>query len=349
MIEQISPHWRSLTERLECALLKSPQDSALRQALSAVQRQLTASAEENTVLPYETDDPLGSAFYTANPECGEKGTGNARIIHQYKNRCLFITTGHCFARCRYCFRRKSPALDYPFASPAEIDELCTYIKTHGEVREVLLSGGDPLTASDTQLKALFSALRSCRTDLLIRVCTRAPVFAPERFTPHLLALLKAHKPLWLIPHINHSAEFSPRFAPEAYGALSALAQNGIPMQSQTVLLRGINDKLDILADLFHKLTLLGIKPGYLFQGDLAPGTSHFRVPVGDGLRLYEKLRGELSGLSLPVYAVDIPGGGGKFNLLQLEPDCPDIKVQKNEKAYVFTDKRGVSYEYPLTS
>lgn len=351
MTEQISSHWRSLTERLERAvahsLVNSPQNSVLEQALDALRAQLVPSDKENIVLPYESDDPLGAASYTARTGCDKNPEHKHRIIHQYKNRCLFITTGHCFARCRYCFRRKSSALDYPFASDAEIDELCTYIKTHAEVKEVLLSGGDPLTASDAQLKALLGALRSCRTDLLIRVCTRAPVFAPERFTPRLLALLKAHKPLWLIPHINHSVEFSPDFAPEAHTALSVLAENGIPMQSQTVLLRGINDRLDVLADLFHKLTLMGIKPGYLFQGDLAPGTAHFRVPIDEGLRLYEKLRAELSGLSLPVYAVDIPGGGGKFNLLRLDSSCADMQVQKKEKAYVFTDKRKLVYEYPL--
>lgn len=380
MTEQISPHWRTVTERIELAsklavkhavspvlesacgqtqerfFFDSPQFSPLGQALYALQRQVTFSDKENAVLPYESDDPLGSVFYTACRECDKNAEDkNAqhknRIIHQYKNRCLFITTGHCFARCRYCFRRRSSALDYPFASAAEIDELCTYIKTHSEVREVLLSGGDPLTGFDTQLKALLHALRSSRSDLLIRVCTRAPVFAPERFTPALISLLKAHKPLWLIPHINHAAEFSVRFAPEAYGALSALAENGIPMQSQTVLLRGINDSVDVLADLFDKLTLLGIKPGYLFQGDLAPGTSHFRVPIDEGLQLYEKLRTELSGLSLPVYAVDIPGGGGKFNLLRLESGstnavCADIQVQKTEKAYIFTDKRGKIRTYP---
>ena len=363
MTEQISPHWRTVTERIEYAVKQAIKHAAVQacepaceQALNALQKQVTALDKENTVLPYESDDPLGSAFYTACRECDKNAEDkNAqhknRIIHQYKNRCLFITTGHCFARCRYCFRRKSPALDYPFASAAEIDELCAYIKIHSEVREILLSGGDPLTGTDTQLKALLHALRSCRSDLLIRVCTRAPVFAPERFTSALISLLKAHKPLWLIPHINHSAEFSVRFAPEAYEVLSALAENGIPMQSQTVLLRGINDSVDVLADLFHKLTLLGIKPGYLFQGDLAPGTSHLRVPIDEGLRLYEQLRAELSGLSLPVYAVDIPGGGGKFNLLRLESVCTntartDIQVQKTEKAYIFTDKSGKSRTYP---
>ncbi|MGI5173772.1 radical SAM protein [Treponema sp. OMZ 840] len=356
MIEQISPHWRSVMERLEAALehalFKSPQDSKPGQALNALRKQLAASNKENIVLPYENDDPLGSALYSVHAECGKNtehknGQYKNRIIHQYKNRCLFVTTGRCFARCRYCFRRNSSALDYPFASAAQIDELCAYIGAHSEVREVLLSGGDPLTGSDTQLEALLGALRSCRADLLIRVCTRAPVFAPERFTPRLLALLKAYKPLWLIPHINHAAEFSPDFAPEAHAALSALAENGIPMQSQTVLLRGINDNLSVLSDLFTELTLLGIKPGYLFQGDLAPGTSHFRVPIDEGLKLYEQLRAELSGLSTPVYSVDIPGGGGKFNLLQLHSRFSDMRVETSKNAYIFRDNRGFCYRYPI--
>lgn len=171
-------------------------------------------------------------------------------------------------------------------------------------------------------------MRSARKDVLIRVCTRAPVFAPERFTPHLKALLKSFKPLWIIPHINHSAEFSPQFSPESYRVLNDLIDCGIPMQSQTVLLRGVNNNIEELVSLFQGLTEIGIKPGYLFQGDLAPGTAHFRVPIDEGIKLYERLRYELSGLSLPVYAVDIPGGGGKFNLLNLDPAAAGVCAER---------------------
>ena len=134
---------------------------------------------------------------------------------------------------------------------------------------------------------------------MIRLCTRAPVFAPELFTEELLNLLKKTKPLWLIPHINHPAELGK----EQTNALNACIEAGIPIQSQTVLLKGVNDNEKTLIKLFHKLTCMGIKPGYLFQGDLAPGTAHFRVPIDEGIKLYENLRYELSGLSLPVYSV----------------------------------------------
>ena len=368
MDERVSPHWRTVIERLACAVRNAApgeahcakdgacsvpaETSDLEQALNALVRQVTFSDKEKTVAATETDDPLAAGRYVVRPlhrrtaPVGTRVQTPARIVHQYKNRCLFLTTGACFARCRYCFRRKSPALDYSFATQTETAELAAYLQMHGEIREVLLSGGDPLTASDAQLETLLSAVREKRPDVLIRLCTRAPVFAPERFTACTVSLLKRFKPLWLIPHINHAAEFSPRFSPEAYAALAALVENGIPMQSQTVLLRGVNDSVEVLADLFHKLTLLGVKPGYLFQGDLAPGTSHMRVGIEKGIALYEKLRTELSGLSLPVYAVDIPGGGGKFNLLQLNPALFETSVRRAENSYVFTVK-GVQYEYPV--
>ncbi len=342
MTEQISHHWRSVTERLTAA-----QGVWAQHALSALTKQVAPSPDEQTVLPYENADPLGASLYMPAASGGKKaGTSNERLIHQYKNRCLFLSTGKCFCRCRYCFRRESSVLNYSFASAQDIGFLCDYIAEHTEVRELLVSGGDPLTGTDRQLEALFSTVRSARKDVLIRVCTRAPVFAPERFTPHLKALLKSFKPLWIIPHINHSAEFSPQFSPESYRVLNDLIDCGIPMQSQTVLLRGVNNNIEELVSLFQGLTEIGIKPGYLFQGDLAPGTAHFRVPIDEGIKLYERLRYELSGLSLPVYAVDIPGGGGKFNLLNLNPAAAGVCAEKTEHAYVFKTERNVSYAYP---
>ncbi|WP_314849166.1 radical SAM protein [Treponema lecithinolyticum] len=340
MTEHISPYWRSVMERL-----KNDGSEKARAALAALSAQVCAKAAEMHILPYENADPLGAASYAVHG--GKNACKGSRLVHQYKNRCLFLTVGSCFAHCRYCFRRESPVLNYPFASPKEIEDACSYIASHSEIQEILISGGDPLTVSDRQLERLFSALKDVRPSLLIRVCTRSPVFAPERFTPSLIALLQKFRPLWLIPHINHSAEFCERWSFEARRVLETLVQSGIPMQSQTVLLRGVNNTVDALCDLFYNLTLIGIKPGYLFQGDLAPGTAHFRVPIDEGVRLYERVRSELSGLSTPVYAVDIPSGGGKINLLQLDPELLNVKIERGEHTYIFTDSSGERREYPI--
>jgi lysine 2,3-aminomutase len=345
--ELISPQVKLIISRAE-----SCGDSA---AAESLRRQFVPSDEENNVLPCELPDPLGAAKYQVTP----------RLVHQYKNRVLLLTTGHCFSNCRYCFRRCSPAKQGSFITKSELDEVCVYIEQHPEVQEVLLSGGDCLTGSDDQLFSVIDRLRrshraavktnvaaSRRSEsffdsLLIRICTRAPVFAPERITPQLVKMFRENRPLWVIPHIDTPAEISERYAPETVSALRALLDAGIPVQSQTVLLRGVNDHVEILAELFHNLTSLGVKPGYLFQGDLVPGTSHFRVPVQDGIRLYESLRKELSGLSTPVYAVDLPGGGGKVNLLQADGDLLRIKTRRTDTQYEFTDDRNNTWRYPL--
>ena len=211
---------------------------------------------------------------------------------------------------------------------------------------MLLTGGDPLTASLSQLEKLFSELRKANSSVLIRVGTRAPVFNPGIFTEDLFSLLQSFKPLWLIPHINHPAEISRVYSPETYGVLDTAINRGIPVQSQTVLLKGVNDAVDVLHCLFHELTCIGVKPGYLFQCDMVPGTSHLRVPVEEGFLLYQNLKKELSGLSTPVYAVDLPGGGGKFNLLQLNPEMQEIKVTANKEFYVFQKADGSQWQYP---
>ena len=183
-------------------------------------------------------------------------------------------------------------------------------------------------------------MRKARPNILIRLGTRAPVFAPERFTPELIALLKRFKPLWVIPHINHPAEISERWSPESYKCLYNIVDSGVPAQSQTVLLRGINDSVPVLAELFEKLVKIGVKPGYLFQGDLAKGTGHFRVPLDEGVKLYNALKKELSGLSLPVYAVDLPGGGGKVNI-------PATRFVRDGDNWKYTDASGKSWFYPV--
>ena len=283
----------------------------------------------------ELDDPLGAEHHKVTKH----------LVHQYKNRVLFLTTSNCLGYCRYCFRKNFTSSNNDFVGEEELSEICRYLASHGEIQEILFSGGDPLALSDEKLENLILKIRKARPDILIRICTRALFYNPERFTESLLSLLKKSKPLWVIPHINHFYEIDKEISPVSVEKINEILESGISMQSQTVLLHGINDDVETLATLFENLTKLGIKPGYLFQTDLAKGTAHFRVPMERATKLYSMLRLELSGLSLPVFAVDLPGGGGKFNLLQLPESLQDCQVRLTDTHYEFTKSSG-KYFYP---
>ena len=272
------------------------------EAAAALRREVYPSQDEGAVLPAETSDPLGEARYAVLP----------RLVHQYKSRVLLLSTPRCIGYCRYCFRRSfaSQQAEGGLIAGDELEEACRYIASHPEIEEALVSGGDPLSAPFEALQGLLARLRQIRPQLVLRLCTRAPVFAPELFTEKRVAALRALRPLWLIPHINHPAELGP----EQRECLSRFVEAGIPVFSQTVLLQGVNDSVPCLRTLFAALVRVGVKPGYLFQCDLAPGTGHFRVPLTKALALWRELAHELSGLTRPAFAVDLPAGGGKFPL-----------------------------------
>lgn len=343
--EFIPPHIKKILGRLKDSTQENRKSTAfeagtdkvsLEQWYKAIERQFVFSPEEKKVFPWELADPLGAHRYQKT----------SRLVHQYKNRALILTTAGCFGFCRFCFRRAFTGGTTGWINQEETDEVCRYISAHPEIQEVLLTGGDPLTASLPQLEKLFVELRKANPKVLIRIGTRAPVFNPGIFTENLFSLLQSFKPLWLIPHINHPAEISKVFSPETYAVLDTAVNCGIPVQSQTVLLKGVNDSVEVLHRLFHELTCIGVKPGYLFQCDMVPGTSHLRVPVDEGFLLYQELKKELSGLSTPVYAVDLPGGGGKFNLLQLNPELQETKVTANNEFYIFKKADGSQWQYP---
>lgn len=332
----VSAYMKTLLSRLEAAEGKTAQEWH-----TALARQLFPSQEEELILPYELPDPLGAGHHQATK----------RMVHQYKNRVLVLTTSSCFAHCRYCFRKNFIAQacsggHYGWPDSQELSEMCQYLEAHLEVQEILLSGGDPMTAPLEKLEELIQAFRKARPGVLIRLCTRSTVFYPKLFTPQLVEQLRALRPLWVIPHVNHPVEISEEYAPESRQALCRLVDAGIPVQSQTVLLRGVNDNVATLSQLFHQLSVLGVKPGYLFQCDMVAGTSHLRVPVEEGVMLYHQLRQELSGLSCPVYAVDLPGGGGKFNLLELDSTLNPTQVERLEECYQFTKADGSVWKYP---
>ncbi len=325
-------------KRIRSLLEKDASTSVLaKDYLFAFDAQLQASEHEGIVFPEETSDPLGAKKYHVTE----------RLIHQYKNRVLLLSTGLCFAYCRFCFRKNFTGKEAGWISEDEIEKACSYIAGHPEVKEILISGGDPLLASNERLAFLLEAIRSASPNILIRLGTRSLFFAPERFTASTIELLQSFAPLWIIPHINHPLEISEDYTPEVLSAIAKIRSAGIPMQSQTVLLKGVNDSLSILEELFHSLTCLGIKPGYLFQLDLAQGTSHFRLPIEKSLALYAALKKELSGLSCPIFSVDLPGGGGKLNLEGLMQKEIGICYTKTESSiFVENKKKDESWSYP---
>ncbi len=265
-----------------------------------IRRQFFPDPREGAPDPAALADPLGEALHRAAP----------RLVHQYRGRALLLAGGTCAGFCRHCFRRVWLGTRQPFIGGAELQPALAYLSAHPEIREILVSGGDPLTADDEALSALFEALRNARPAALLRLCTRAPLTDPQRITEGAIRLFRRYRPLRLVAHINHPREL----CEAAKSRLSACVEAGIPVHVQTVLLRGINDDPAVLAELFRACLDAGLTPYYLFQLDLAPGTRHFRVPLETGLALYRELAALISGLALPAYAVDLPGGGGKIRL-----------------------------------
>ncbi len=281
--------------------------------------------------PFELIDPLGSSRHEACP----------RLVHQYQDRVLLLVNGACPGYCRHCFRRTWISKPEGFITEKECGPVLAYLRGHPEIREILLSGGDPLAASDGQILRLLSLLKEAGRSLLLRIGSRVPVAAPGRITPALIDILCRFKPLRLVIHLNHPREL----APEVRQALVLAVQAGIPVHTQTVLLKGINDNAAVLASLFRESLSLGITPYYLLQGDLAPGTSHLRVNLRRGISLHRELKEYISGLGYPHYALDLPGGGGKIMLH--DGSIKDERDSPRGRVYILQDAQGQEYEYPL--
>jgi lysine 2,3-aminomutase len=282
-----------------------------------IRRQFFPDPRESAPDPLALDDPLGEARHRAAP----------RLIHQYPNRALLLAGGSCAGYCRHCFRRvwlSEPQGFIGNPGDQEADELApvlNYLRQHREIREILVSGGDPLVAEDGALASLFQKLRTgVPGTVALRLCTRVPITWPQRIGADTIAMLSRFRPLRMAIHLNHPRELSPA----SRTCLAAVVAAGIPVLVQTVLLRGINDDPNTLAALVRECQALSLIPYYLFQLDLAPGTAHFRVPLRRGLAIYRDLLsilakdppplGEKAAPATPVYAVDLPGGGGKIRL-----------------------------------
>ena len=311
------------------------------EAEDPIRRQFFPDPREAQSDPFALDDPLGEKLHSASK------AGAPRLVHQYKDRALLLAGGACAGYCRYCFRRVWLGTAPPFikindeaGNPGELKAVLAYLAAHPELKEILVSGGDPLTADNDRLEKLFSTLRQARPGIALRVCTRVPVTNPQRLCEKTIALLRQFRPLRLAIHLNHPREL----ALACRTRLDACVKAGIPALTQTVLLRGVNDNAMVLAELFKDCVDLGLSPYYLFQMDLAPGSAHFRVPLGEGLVIYRELEKLIPGTSLPAYAVDLPGGGGKIRLG--ENAISGEKATKTGQVYLLRDGNGKLWEYP---
>jgi len=248
----------------------------------------------------------------ADPLCEEHDSPVTGLVHRYPDRVLFLVSDYCATYCRYCTRSRMVGQGFGKRPKwRQWENAIAYIAGTPSVRDVLLSGGDPLTLSDENLEWLISRLRGIRHVELIRIGTKAPVVLPQRVTPALVRMLKKYHPLWMSIHFTHPDELTP----ETNQACERLANGGIPLGSQTVLLAGINDTVETIRRLVHGLIKIRVKPYYLYQCDPIKGSAHVRTSVDKGLEIIEGLRGHTTGYAVPTYVIDAPGGGGKIPLL----------------------------------
>ena len=297
-------------------------------AEQALRRTMIPVTDEYLHMPGEAEDPLGEDHDSPVPG----------IVHRYPDRVLFLVANSCASNCRYCTR--SRMVENPDSSSiffqSQWEQAICYIDAHPEVRDVLLSGGDPFTLSDEKLDWLLSRLRRIPHVEFVRIGTKVPVVMPQRVTSSLTRILKRFHPLWVSIHFTHPEELTP----ETVEACARLADAGIPLGSQTVLLSGINDTVETMKKLMHGLLRARVKPYYLYQCDPIVGSSHFRTPVQKGLEIIKGLRGHTTGYAVPSYVIDAPGGGGKIPLL------PDYYVGRDGDDLVMRNYQGLHFHYP---
>jgi len=256
--------------------------------------------------PAELDDCPGDK----DPLGEEKDAPVASIVHRYPDRLIFLVTHMCASYCRFCTRKRRVG-DQSRIDAQYIENGLDYIRSHRIIRDVLISGGDPFILTDAKLEYILKSLREIPHIEIIRIGTRIPCFLPQRITRHLAEMLKNFHPLYVNVHFNHPKEITE----EAAKALGLLADAGIPLGNQSVLLKGVNDEPGIMKALFQKLLQVRVKPYYLYQADFVEGTNHLRTTVEKGLAIMDSLRGWTSGLAVPTYVIDAPGGGGKVPVL----------------------------------
>lgn len=259
----------------------------------------------------------------------------SNLTHRYPDRVLFLISGKCAMYCRFCTRKRKVGTKI-IINNATINKGINYIKSHTQIRDVILSGGDPLMLTDIKLEEIIEKLRNIKHIEIIRIGTRIPCVLPQRITKKLCKMLKKYHPIYINTHFNHPDEITE----ESKKACEMLADNGIPLGNQTVLLKGINDSKEIINELMRKLLTLRVKPYYLYQADLCRGTSHFKTKVETGLEIISALRGYISGIAVPNYVIDAPHGGGKIII------SPENIVKTTNKGFILKNYQGKYYKYP---
>ncbi len=257
------------------------------------------------------------------------------ITHRYPDRCLFLTTSQCGIYCRFCTRKRKVG-DSSKISMKYIQDGLDYIAAHPEIRDVILSGGDPLMLTDFMLEKILKGLRAIPHVEIIRLGSKMPCVLPQRITPKLTAMLRRYHPIYVNTHFNHPWEVTA----EAKRACEMLADAGCPVGNQAVLMKGVNDDPDVIKELMQKLLAIRVRPYYLYMADVTKGANHFRTPIRVGLEIMDKLRGHTSGLAVPAFVVDAPGGGGKIPLL------PQYVLYHDEEKIVLRNYKYEVYEYP---
>jgi lysine 2,3-aminomutase len=257
------------------------------------------------------------------------------ITHRYPDRVLFLVTSQCSMYCRFCTRKRKVS-DSSKINSKWIQDGIDYIASHPEVRDVVLSGGDPLMVTDYVLERILASLRAIPHVEVIRLGTKMPCVLPQRITPKLCRMIRKYHPIYVNTHFNHPWECTP----EAEKACTMLADAGCPVGNQAVLMKGVNDDADVMLELHRKLLKMRVRPYYIYQADLTKGTNHFRTPVRKGLEIMDKLRGHTSGLAVPYYVIDAPGGGGKIPIL------PQYVLGRNGKDIILRNYKYEIFTYP---
>jgi lysine 2,3-aminomutase len=291
-----------------------------------IRRQVIPRIEETWDHQEEMADPCGEDSHMPVPG----------LVHRYPDRVLFLVTDRCASYCRYCTRSRVVSGAGEQELHTEFEAAYRYLESHPEIRDVLLSGGDALLLSDNRLEAMLKRLRSIPHIEFIRIGSRVPIFLPQRITPELCRMLAKYHPLWMSVHVNHPRELTS----EVKAALERLADHGVPLGNQSVLLRGVNDDPAVYKTLVQKLLRCRVRPYYLYQCDLIKGSSHLRTSVAKGIEIIEQLRGHTTGYAVPQFVIDAPGGGGKV------PINPDYLIHRDDGVTLVRNYENKVFAYP---
>lgn len=311
LLMAITPYWLSLIDTMR--------------PTCPIRRQCIPTSEEFEVSQNDMEDPCGE----------DKDSPVPGLVHRYPDRVLLLVTEKCAMYCRHCTRRRLVGSEAHLTSPQNFEKAYDYIRSNRRIRDVLISGGDPLMLPDETLEEILSSLRAIPNVEFIRLGTRMPVTVPMRVTENLVSMFKKYGPIWVSLHFNHPKEITKR----CKKACDMLSESGIPLGSQSVLLKGVNDRPSTMRRLMHELLKIRVRPYYIYQCDPAKGISHFRTPIATGINIMEKLRGHTSGYAVPTYVVDAPGGGGKI------PVAPNYVISQQKGAFTLRNYEGQMFTY----